>query len=78
MGIYCFPTRFSGVAEIYITRKAAIGDASGDLVGFYGDTAVVQQVTPDDAEVTASAITAATQLNLLLDRLTSASILGGT
>ena len=58
--------------------SAAIGNASTDNLALFGDAGSAQQSTPNDAEVTASAVTAATQLNQLLDRLTTSGLLGGT
>ena len=70
--------QFQTATGALIDASAAIGNASTDSLSMFGDAGSVQQSTPDDAEVTASAITAATQLNLLLDRLSTAGILGGT
>jgi len=70
--------QFQTAAGVLIDASAAIGNASTDSLSFFGDAGSAQQSTPDDAEVTASAVTASTQLNLLLDRLTTARILGGT
>ena len=68
----------STAGGLAVLTNTALGDASGDTLSMFGDAASAQQSTPDDCEVTASAVTAATQLNLLLDRLTTAGILGGT
>jgi len=76
MGVAIFPQ--GRYKTLRVTTKAVIGDASSDTIGLFGDAAAAQQSTPDDADVTAAANSVATQFNLLLDRLTTSGILGGT
>lgn len=75
MGIRYIPG-YSVLTNLSVRNKAKIGDASSDLIGFYGTTPIAAVASPDSPDASLSQLKVA--VDSIEDKLTAYGMLRGT